>query len=58
MPGPKSTPKASFKFPVGKPNRKRAARLKARQSDYDDLLRKDATLAVCYHKPGSQNRNK
>lgn len=66
MPGPKSSPQSveAYRDDIlkarrkAKPNRKAAARLDARISQYTDVDSKRTAHGFDMHKPGSQNRKK
>lgn len=50
MPGPKSSPQAGFRFPIGNPNARAAKRLEKRKNA--------APQVRGFRQPGSQNRKK
>lgn len=66
MPGPKSQPRPADHYDdetrdlrrKAKPNRKAAARLRARREGYAETVRKVNAFDGEFTEPGSQNRNK
>lgn len=57
MPGPRATNRRTQVAAPNNPNKKTAARLKARIEGFSQMVSRPGE-GLQYHKPGSQNRNK